>query len=79
MAITADFAKGSSGAPVLNTKGEVVGMVSAMNSVYYEDDSTCPKNLQMVVKNCVPARYILNLIEGNGSFQKMDQRRDKTE
>jgi S1-C subfamily serine protease len=57
MSITADYAKGSSGGPVFNDRGEVVGMVSSTSSLYYQTDSPeAPKEkgpLQMVIKNCV--------------------------
>lgn len=35
MSVTADFARGSSGGPVFNAGGEVVGMVSSTQSIYY--------------------------------------------
>jgi len=62
MAITADYAKGSSGAPVLNSAGEVVGMVSATQSIYYARTNGRNENLQMVVKACVPVASIHKLI-----------------
>lgn len=62
MAITADYAKGSSGAPVLNSKGEVVGMVSATNSIYYNKERGQNQNLQMVIKSCIPVDAIRRLI-----------------
>ena len=61
MAITADYAKGSSGAPVIDDTGAVVGMVASTSSIYYKEEDGQQKNLQMVVKDCVPARSILDL------------------
>lgn len=61
MAITADYAKGSSGGPVFNEAGAVVGMVASTHSIYYEDHDGKQENLQMVIKSCVPARAILRL------------------
>ena len=62
MSITADFARGSSGAPVLNDRGAVVGLVSSTSSIYYTVTKDKQENLQMVIKLCVPARSVLNLI-----------------
>ena len=62
MAITADYAKGSSGAPVLDATGAVVGMVSATNSIYYSREKGHNENLQMVVKSCVPVDAIHRLL-----------------
>jgi serine protease Do len=62
MAITADYAKGSSGAPVLDDSGAVVGMVSATNSIYYNQVKGHKENLQMVVKSCVPVDAIWKLL-----------------
>ena len=64
MAITADYAQGSSGAPVFNDKGEVIGMVSSTNSLVYKggkhrDD----KPVQMVVKTCVSLRELLKVVK----------------
>jgi S1-C subfamily serine protease len=61
--ITAEYAKGSSGGPVLNTAGEVVGMVSSTMSVYYNDDHGKQQDLQMVFNDCVTSRQILDLIK----------------
>lgn len=63
MAITAEFAKGSSGAPVMDEAGNLAGMVSSTRSIYYEQrkDGT-PANLQMVLRQCVPVSAIRSLI-----------------
>lgn len=62
MAITADFAVGSSGGPVFDTCGNVVGMVAGTTSIYYTHDKGRNDNLQMVMKYCVPVRSIAKLI-----------------
>ncbi len=62
MDITADYAKGSSGAPVLDDTGAVVGMVSATNSIYYKQTRGHQENLQMVIKSCVPVDAIRRLL-----------------
>lgn len=61
--ITADYARGSSGGPVLNRQGAVVGLVSSTVSVYYNTENGRKDNLQMVFKQCVPAEKVLNLIK----------------
>lgn len=58
--ITADFARGSSGGPIMDDKGNLVAMVSATNSVYSRDNPA-QGNLQMVVKKTVPISTILQL------------------
>jgi S1-C subfamily serine protease len=65
--ITADFAKGSSGAPVFDGRGNVVGMVTNTQSVYYDEKDGHAENLQMVFKNCVTAKSILRLLKPAGT------------
>lgn len=75
---TAEFAVGSSGGPLFDDRGNVVGMVSSTSSIYSgsasdggntsaskpaaSDESS--SELQMVLKMCVPANEILKLIQG---------------
>ncbi|MCX6923607.1 MAG: serine protease, partial [Verrucomicrobia bacterium] len=60
--ITADFAKGSSGAPVCNEAGAVVGLVDNTESIYYSTDHDQQNNLQMVVRNCAPSQSLLDMV-----------------
>ena len=62
MTITADFGRGSSGGPVLNDRGAVVGMVASTSSVYYPAKKGKTEQLQMVFKQCIPAASILKLL-----------------
>ena len=64
--ITADYAKGSSGGPIFNDAGQVVAMVTSTNSVYYNSVDGDPRNLQMVVRNCVPYEAALELFAEPG-------------
>lgn len=65
MSITADYAKGSSGGPVLDSNRDVVGMVTSTQSIYYKSRRGAEPEgpLQMVVKNCVPVAAISAMLE----------------
>jgi serine protease Do len=60
MDITADYAAGSSGGPVVDNKGNLVATVSSTRSIYY--NQTEQKNLQMVVKNTKPVISLKKMI-----------------
>jgi len=62
--ITADYARGSSGGPILSSAGDVVGMASSTVSVYYDEDHGKQENFQMAFDQCVPAEQILELVKG---------------
>jgi serine protease Do len=68
MQVTCDYAKGSSGAAILDLCGNVVGLVSSTNSVYYSTEAGGEqKNLQMVRRNCVPGKAIADLVKPAGT------------
>lgn len=64
--ITADFAKGSSGAPVFNDFGQVIGIAARTTSIYAKNKES--RNLQMVFKECVPSKSILKLFKKNNKL-----------
>ena len=62
MTVTAPFAKGSSGGPVLDAAGNVVGLVNNTESIYYDQTARGQRDLQMVMHNCTPAAELMSLI-----------------
>ncbi|WP_405605798.1 serine protease [Polaribacter sp. Asnod1-A03] len=64
MSVTADFGIGSSGGPVVNSYGDLVGVVSATSS-HYTNGSKRNGDLQMVVKEVVPVSVLYNYVNKN--------------
>jgi S1-C subfamily serine protease len=62
VSITADYARGSSGGPVLNDRGEVIGIVKSTQPIFYRMVEGKGENLQMVIKLCIPSAKLLKLI-----------------
>ncbi len=63
LTITADYARGSSGGPVFDDAGNLIGLVSRTESLYYSVEGGIQRNLQMVFKQCVPSRSLLNRLD----------------
>lgn len=63
MAISADFAAGSSGAAIIDQFGNVIGTVTYTKTLQHSDDAS---KTQMVLKATIPSAALLKLIqEGN--------------
>ena len=58
MSVTADFSQGSSGGPVFDDKGNVIGIVSATRSLY-----NTAQHLQMVSREAIPVSAIYTLLK----------------
>ena len=58
--ITADFAKGSSGGPIMDDRGNMVAMVSCLHPIFYVDQP--PTDRQMGIKECIPVSSIVRLM-----------------
>jgi serine protease Do len=66
MTVTADYGSGSSGAPVLNADGEVVGMVcstAALLAGTEKDKKPGAEDVQMVFRDCVSLPTIRGLLQ----------------
>ena len=61
MEITADFAVGASGGPILDDCGNLVGMVASTTSLYFDDEKKT--NQQMVVKSTIPVRILKEMLK----------------
>ncbi len=60
LSITAEYAVGSSGAPVLDETGAVVGVAAVTQALYADEEE---RRLQMVVKECVPVEALIALLD----------------
>lgn len=60
MEITADYAVGSSGAPIIDQCGNLVGMVASTTDLYFNQEKKT--NLQMVLKSTVPVSVIRRVL-----------------
>lgn len=63
--VTAEYARGSSGAPLLDDRGYVIGMVCSTVSIHSEGrfrpetpKNSEPPNFQMCLRNCVPQQAL---------------------
>lgn len=59
MAISADFAAGASGGPVLDSGGNIIGTVSSTRTLQYNDPG---RSVQMVLKTTIPVESLWKLL-----------------
>ncbi len=74
MSITADYAAGSSGAPLIDEMGNTIGVVSATRTVKYHNKT---RDVQMVNKISIPVQSIKNLLARDES-QKLKSANEET-
>ena len=55
MTVTAAFGRGSSGAPVLDAHGAVVGVALRTRSIHHHGSEDKSPRLQTVLRHCAPA------------------------
>jgi hypothetical protein len=67
--VTCDFCKGSSGAPIVDAMGNVVGIAQSTTTVVYDEAAT-PVDTQMVFKSATPAAALLELVRASGPAAK---------
>jgi S1-C subfamily serine protease len=65
MLVTAEFARGSSGAPILDESGNAVGVVASTFGIHYDLEKKVDET-QMVLKQCVPSAKLLDLLAPDG-------------
>ncbi|MBL8752797.1 MAG: trypsin-like peptidase domain-containing protein [Planctomycetes bacterium] len=67
--VTCDFCKGSSGAPIVDTAGNLVGIAQSTTTVVYDPEAT-PVDTQMVFKSATPAAALQALLRPVGAAAK---------
>jgi len=63
VAITASFGAGSSGGPVFNEQGAVLGMVNNTEAIYADHAGEEHKDFQISIFNCTTAKTLLEMVE----------------
>lgn len=64
---SAAFGRGSSGSGMFDRSGNLIGIASTTNAIYYEEEETAERNLQMVIHTGIPSVSLLQLLPGSGT------------
>jgi serine protease Do len=60
--VTGDFARGSSGGPVADDHGRLVGVIRSTESITHEQSGARRDTHQMVIHNCAPVKSVRELL-----------------
>lgn len=77
MQITADYGVGSSGGPIINSRGNLVGIVGSTYSMYADQEAS--RNFQMTIKKAVPVKLIRDCFISAQEIQRIPQEEAKVE
>lgn len=69
--VSCEYGIGSSGGPVLDSEGNAIGMVSNTRTIYASPKGK--KDPQMVIRTCVPAQSIINLMMSKKDAKKPEE------
>jgi len=75
--VTCDFAKGSSGAPIVDTTGTVIGIAQSTTTVVYDEDAALV-DTQMVFKTATPAAALAALLPAKNGAAAAGERKHDT-
>ena len=64
IAVTTEFGPGASGGPIVNTNGQIIGMVSAIEMKFANNHSR-QGGVQMILKEAIPVSVLNKYVKGN--------------
>lgn len=70
MEITADYGVGSSGGPILDKYGNLIGVVATTRPVVTQAESAAGSYIQMMVKQTAPVKALIDLLGDNLKYKR---------